>query len=255
MYLWIVIATFMVALLSYNLSVRPDVDRAYMETKAQTVVGKFKIQHNAFKRYLNSQKIPANPALGDPLYVSYKPGFGYNAGQILGSDDTEPYAVEQYFPMGYLPDDETYSKVFCFEPSYSDSDYVDYEVNCNDAAVMADDRCCSVDYVEVYAVSWAPIPSRWLNRSSTPTTDMMSVMSKSGEYGRCFGYVTTAEDVPYAVVSGGVKPNEQIANNDLPYRVVYSAVLNDEDYQSTCQDTPCFIAIHQVFTKEESSDD
>ena len=82
MYLWVVIATFMVAILSYNLSVRPDIDRAYMETKAQTVIAKFKAQHNALMGYIASKRI----SLGSEIQtVPYFSGLGYTGEDTGGS--------------------------------------------------------------------------------------------------------------------------------------------------------------------------
>ena len=260
MYLWIIVATFMLALFYYNLSVRPDVDRSYMETKAQTVIAKFKIQHNAFIRYLDSQKVPASGAPSDPQFVSYIPGFGYNNGSLFNCDEQEAETVqeriENYFPMGYTPDEGTYSKVFCFEPTpLSDLGYTDYELNCNNPSVMADDTCCSVPYVKVYAVSWTQIPSRWLNRSGKPVTDMMSVMSKSDGYGRNFGYVTTTDDFDVPVISGGIKLTSQSGPEEEPYQVIYTAITNDEEYKQTCENSPCLIAIHKVQNREESTNE
>ena len=55
MYLWVVLATFIVALYSYNLSVRSDLDRVFAETKASVVIAKFRALHNGVKDYFNSQ--------------------------------------------------------------------------------------------------------------------------------------------------------------------------------------------------------
>ena len=62
MYLWIIIATFIAMLASFNLSVRPDMDRVFAETKASVVITKFNALHNGVKDYFNSQA-PAKTGL------------------------------------------------------------------------------------------------------------------------------------------------------------------------------------------------
>ena len=46
MYLWVVIATFITIIYSYNLPVRADLDRVHAESRAGVVVTKFFAQHN-----------------------------------------------------------------------------------------------------------------------------------------------------------------------------------------------------------------
>ena len=98
MYLWMVLGTFMVALLSFNLPVRPDADRQNNETKAQTVITKFRAQHNAFKRYIESKQVKlqehnTNAEAGADDAVVYYSGLGYGPkekvtdGKVLDPDN------------------------------------------------------------------------------------------------------------------------------------------------------------------------
>ena len=47
MYIWVILATFVVALFSYNLSVRSDSRDLYVTPQAQAVISKLLIQHEA----------------------------------------------------------------------------------------------------------------------------------------------------------------------------------------------------------------
>ena len=87
MYLWVVLATFMVALLSFNLSIRPDADRAFMEVKAQTVLTKFRAQHYAFVHFIASKRLTLTQQHSDnpKNTVDYVSGVGYHDGKIVGT--------------------------------------------------------------------------------------------------------------------------------------------------------------------------
>ena len=120
MYLWIVIATFITLLYSFNIGLRADYDRVYAETRAQVVLTKFMAQHNAVKEYLNSQA----PEKTGYTRVPYYPGDGYNSttGVDFSSDGSEVEGginyqsiLEPYLPYGYHPDPETVTKVFCIK--------------------------------------------------------------------------------------------------------------------------------------------
>ncbi len=258
MYLWVVIATFMVALLSYNLSVRPDIDRTYMETKAQTVITKFKAQHYALRAYIDSQKIRKaiyrQPE--DPQYVSYSSGFGYNNGKIIGDDKLSPTVVSNYLPIGYETRTDIYSKVFCFRMKTYQED-IDYDKTC--AQETLDDKCCSAEDTYVFVVSWEPISSRWLNKNGEPISDMRAAIAKSEGYGGHFGYVTRVEGINLPVISGGMGTApvsaDPLEDYQLPsvsyktvmkYQPVYTAILNDPDYQKMCDGKACLFAIHRV---------
>lgn len=105
MYLWVVIATFITILLSYNLSVRPDMDRAYAETRASVAIAKFRALHNGVKDYLNSQA----PEKTGQTRVTYYPGTGVNVSTPEGSQASSltDEDIRNYLPVGYIKADET----------------------------------------------------------------------------------------------------------------------------------------------------
>ena len=230
MYLWIVLGTFMVALLSYTLPIRQDIDRQNNELKAQTVVTKFKVQHNAFKQYIESRKLKKTDDGGYeyPETVVYYSGVGYKAGEMLpskvvhnnmsdngfrgGINVARPFNpvkekedMEKYLPVGFKTDTNIYSKVFCFANVTEVANFEQLKFNytkiCeeNDEHRYSDfekDYCCSRTDVDVYVISWQEMPPRWKQQDPLfpdipqPVSDMMSVIAKSDGYGYNFGYVT-----------------------------------------------------------------
>lgn len=253
MYLWVLIATFMVALLSYNLSVRPDADRAYMETKAQTIVAKFKAQHNAFRLYIDSLKIKQDEERETVDYVS---DLGYNNGKLIyhheevSDSDLSASDVAKYQPFGYHPQSDVYSKVYCMVER-------DDEIQtCEE--YYHDDTCCAFPEVTVYVVSWQSLPSRWVNKSDDdvyiPTSDMMSVISKIDGFGDRFGYADyQAQGKDDPVVSGGISDP---GLGGIFYRYIFDYVdEHDTDYTTHCgAKSVCLVALDTVANREEKVD-
>lgn len=289
----------MVALLSFTLPIRPDVDRLNNELKAQTVVTKFRTQHNAFKKYIESKKVPlAEQTGGGAPKVVYYSGLGYKGGQMLPSQvsganiptktgfrnevgmnksfdpEKEAKIMKNYLPFGF--DKETsniYSKVFCF--ASMPGQLYNYTHACEqneEFRFSYEDKadCCARSDVDVYVISWQPMPSRWLQpdpefknmnkKVSQPISDMMAVISKADGYGYSFGYVTYLKelgdkknggtmqlkvDVSKRVMSGGsyrtLKAQADEEGNltgaykeDLGYRPIFNILLDDPDFAYNC---------------------
>lgn len=224
MYLWIVLATFIVALYSFNLSVRTDLDRAYAETKASVVITKFRALHNGMAGYCNSQA----PSKTGQDFVTYYPGFGINSTTMAGADeDSDSPTVENilgYLPVGYakagdeiedianIPGGgEIVSKVFCFLEGVT-TRQCDQDAEGN--VIPGEGSCCNNRCLEdggcsgIYVVSFAQMPSRWINKETlAPNADMKMAIAKVRGYGKNFGYID--EVGGQLVLSGGsVKQNQ-----------------------------------------------
>ncbi len=262
MYLWIVLATFIVLLYSFNIGVRADLDRVFAETKAQVVLTKFLAQHNAVKEYLNEQSPDKLGARGqytesetERAAVSYFPGDGYNLspdqeGNTLGADfkNTEAKAtIENYLPVGFEPEADAVTKVFCFKNG-------DKTQNCNSSNGRS---CCSDMFTGVYVVSFMPIPGRWFNPvTDQPHTDLIGAMSRLGGYGRDVGYI--GEKNGKLVIVGGYQlpkgstdeNGNTLLDNAVTYREIWQAVKDDPDFiNSGCNDANkhCLYAVQQIY--------
>ena len=240
MYLWVIIATFITILYSFNISVRADLDRVHAETKAGVVVTKFFAQHNAVKDYLNSQ---ATDKIGQST-VPYYPGYGYNSTTADAKGDLKS-VVTQYLPVGYKEDGAVVTKVFCLS-------YDDMSQQCVSGG---DGSCCSDEYTGIYVVSFRPIPSRWINKTnSMPNADVLGFMSKARGYGKSFGYTDTINSK--LVLSGGKKVQEfdesgaKVGDPEFQYHEIFEAVKTDADFvDMKCNEegVHCFYAIQQIY--------
>ena len=262
MYLWVVLATFIVALYSYNLSVRSDLDRVFAETKASVVIAKFRALHNGVKDYFNSQA-PSKTGL---THVTYYPGDGVN---ITSQSETEEDVltlddVVDYLPVGYAKAGDTLediatltgggeivSKVFCFEEGDTTKQCVS----------SIDGSCCSNDCLEdgkcsgIYTVSFAAMPSRWINKETlNPNADMKMAVAKVRGYGETFGYTQKTDGK--LVLSGGHMVQEYDASGNpvgdkkFEYLERYKAIQDDEDFKRIgCDqdDKHCLFAIQQIY--------
>jgi len=264
----------MVALLSLSLPIRPDADRANNELKAQTIVTKFRIQHNAFKRYIESKKLTLEEQKsGAPERVVYYSGLGYRGGHMMPSKvsgmnipakgfrntqgmekpfvaEDEAKIVQDYLPFGYdKVSNNIVSKVFCF--ATAEGETYNYERVCEqDTQFMFDattrDDCCAKTNVDVYVISWQQMPRRWIQsdpsfkdmKVSQPVADMMSVIAKSDGYGYSFGYVTYLKDVSDSKVNGYNRLQHSFATRIMSggmYRALKSVV--DENGNPTGEAT------------------
>lgn len=254
MYLWVVLATFITILYSYNLSVRADLDRIHAETKAGVVIAKFRAQHNAVKEYLNSQA----PDKTGQSRVTYFPGDGFNSttGADFAKDGSESEGaanyigeVAKYLPVGYETDSSTVSKVFCLKDGNSSSP------QCSSGGGGS---CCSDEYMGIYVVSFRDIPSRWFNKKTgMPNADLLGAMVHSSGYGNSIGYLDKIDGK--LAISGGMKlegttsvdeNGNPVENKTLKYREVFEAVKNDADFKRKGCDDPdkhCLFAIQQIY--------
>lgn len=262
MYLWVVLATFITVLLSYNLSVRPDMDRAFAETKASVVIAKFKALHNGVKDYLNSQA----PEKTGQARVTYYPGTGVNVSTPEGSQASSLTVddIRNYLPVGYIKADETLddianitgggkivSKVFCFdegETSIQCTSGVDGSCCSNEC--ITDDNCSSI-----YVVSFTQMPTRWINKiSNMPNADMMGALTHIRGYGKDIGYTDIKNGK--VILSGGQavqhydEHGNPVGERAFESFEIFGAIKNDADFQDMgCdkENVHCLFAIQQIY--------
>ena len=237
MYLWVVVATFITILYSYNVSVRPDLDRVHAETKAGVTVARFRAQHNAVKDYFNSR---ATDKIGQQ-YVDYFPGDGKNVtvGRNLSVD------WGKYLPVGFKEDSEVVSKVFCLEGGKIDSSQ----------CTSAEGSCCSYENTGIYVVSFRMMPQRWRNKvTKMPNADLLGAMANVRGFGKTFGYVDKIDGK--LVLSGGRlyydvdDKGERSRDASFGYQEIFDAVKTDEDFKAKgCdnEESHCLFAIQQIY--------
>ena len=235
MYLWVVLATFITVLLSYNLSVRPDMDRAFAETKASVVIAKFRALHNGVKDYLNSQA----PEKTGQARVTYYPGTGVNVSTPEGSQASSLTVddIRNYLPVGYIKADETLDDI----ANITGGGKIVSKVFCSNECI-ADDDCSSI-----YVVSFTQMPTRWINKiSNMPNADMMGALTHMRGYGKDIGYTDIKNGK--VILSGGqaVQHYDEYGN---PVGI-FGAIKNDADFQDMgCdkENVHCLFTIQQIY--------
>ena len=240
MYLWVVIATFITILYSYNISVRSDLDRVHAETKASVTVAKFRAQHNAVKDYLETQSM----ARTGQTALTYYPGDGIHIKAGTGNELSAD--IEKFLPIGYSEDLETVTKFYCLEDGDGNN------ANCDSAGGPS---CCGNDYTGIYVVSYRILPSRWINKVTTlPNADVIGAMAKTRGFGRVIGYTDTIDGK--LVLSGGRMKQEydelgnEVGEAQFEYQEIFKAVQDDPDFKDArChqENVHCLYAIQQVY--------
>jgi len=206
MYIWVVLATFVTALFSYNLSVRPDARDLYLTPQAQVIVSKLLIQHEAASKVFkeNYKKSKNNRSLIDENQSnlnaeesqdSQSGESGDEAGGTTGdsaqesSDAKMSFAYEikssnitdlqKYMPIeGFSPAAGEVSKAFCVKSKdlhdkrlFNKCAGNDNELSCCSGAEgnFINDEGIeenSQNNAKMYLVTTLPIPIRWQARGS-----------------------------------------------------------------------------------------
>ncbi len=153
MYIWILLATIMVALSFLNTSPREDKASVFTEIKAATVANRFRAEHIAFLRSTECQML-------------YRASSGeYDKPVIIDPDFKDEYtSFKDNLPVGYDMADniaDITHTIYCFDKdinahSYDENTGKTYYDNPRLAG------CGNSDYK--YAISFAQIPDRWLSK-------------------------------------------------------------------------------------------
>jgi hypothetical protein len=286
MYLWVILATFLTMLYSFNLSVRADMDRVHAETKASVTIAKLRMQQNALKDALAAQ----DPHRTGLTAVCYRPGDGVNVSSSSSSDSSSSDSenteqscpsgpeipIADYLPMGYrldTGDSAPISKVFCFhdtdridgDPAHPET--YDFDYNCSQSTANDDRSCCSDPYTSIYVVTFQPIRSRWINHNTgMPNADLLGAAVRVPGYGKSFGYTMLYKGKK--VLSGGQRivtyedgdedgafdesGEPKVKAVTYEYRRIMTPILSDEDFIAKCgkqdEDVHCLFAIQQIYS-------
>lgn len=205
MYIWILLATFMVALSFFNLSPRPDKDHALNEIKAATIVNRFKAEHKAMVKTIECELIKQSDN-------NNWDGDEYNRTSATGAVELPhninlPYTkFACHLPIGYQENSNVVSSthlLFCLKhPIEQDNNYTASPINGQTAEA---DSVGPNGYVACnqtatnysrYIVSFAPIEGKWLAKNGTkvPVPMLISFLSKNTSSGTVFGWTECDND-------------------------------------------------------------
>ena len=176
MYIWILLATIMVAFSFYNLSPRMDKDNSIAETKASVLVARLKIENKA-------------------IAEAFKCDLMYNAGSyemtvakdIDINKDKPMYGctIEASLPIGYkVEESQILHQIICLDNDIS-----------NPNAKITNCAGLSSTYPE-YIFSFMQIPDRWLTKDGTnqPLPALLNHLSDTRSSHMHFGWVEHVDD-------------------------------------------------------------
>ncbi|MBR3501956.1 MAG: hypothetical protein IKO06_03525, partial [Alphaproteobacteria bacterium] len=158
MYIWIMLATIMIALSFFNLSPRPDKEDTFVKVKATSVATRFRIEHNAFIRVADCKIKNATSSVDVTGMVLSNTISGSETSvtcQGYGSD-TDCAMFENNLPIGYQKgaDLNTYHYVYCLNG------------NLLEGGNPISAACTSSDATHRYAISVARVPNRWMSKGA-----------------------------------------------------------------------------------------
>lgn len=225
MYVWMLLATFIVALASFNLAPRSDTRARQLEPLAEASITKFSIQHDAAVRYAKAQKNALTLAQGE----------------INKSE------FDEYLPMGFIWKQGEYtSKIYCLNKGeYTDKTNDDGSLildengspvqdvtrapaiaesgNCNDLALSAN-----------YVVTYGKVPERWKNLvTKTILADYLNALKSRIAVGSSCGILAprrNGEDKTNILDSDYILVGLSAFNDSVPPYVLDQ----DENFKNRC---------------------
>lgn len=247
MYIWVILATFLAMLYSYNLSHRADVRELEIEPVAKALISKLVVKQQSAGRYMRGNTPPYAGSVGADGTYYPSSNITYTAG-ILTTDD-----IEGYLPYGYKDDGSVTTEIYCLNKNN-----LSQSMNCD-----------SEDAIR-YLVAYTVIPQRWLNvKTGIPNNDFNNAMKQLIGYDSSFGYLTcreyeidpetemkTCKD--YAIrgregLTGGIADASGNLDEDASNMPVPEYIVNNGGFGSTCGNNKTGNALCLMYVYEYKS--
>ena len=260
MYIWILLATIMVALSFFNLSPRADKGNFSNEIKASSVINRFKVEHMATFKTMQCETLLHL----DTLKVKTDHGWLDGCG---GSENVKSVKLEKNsLNFGYIAFADNLPKGY----QGLESLVVNHAMLCLNKPIEDNDAeykvCSSSGYR--YLISYAVIPDRWLAKSSEgdeikPVPLLANYLSSEGFVGVLYGWTSCNDTGCILHGASTVKRSFKVQEDaetgakkvDVKYKNIgaNSLVWADSNFTSVCKDaynTPCLFA----YTKFSNND-
>ncbi len=237
MYIWVILATFMVALYSFNLAYRADIRSVEVEPIARALISKMIIKQQAAGRYMRGNTPPFASTTDSQGNKISSDTVTYSAG-ILTSQQLRPSEGVTFLPYGYKDDGTVTTEIYCIDRN-----------NPRNA------KSCSDDQAVRYLVAYMPIPQRWLNvKTGLPNNDLNAAMKELIGYDSSFGYPTCKKYIEDT--STGTKKCEQlvIRSREGLYKTGYDDDDNSEVTDEFMVEIPYYIAKNGGFSQKCNKD-
>lgn len=145
MYIWVLLATLMVALNFYNLPPRRDLENVYNETRVVTLANRFRHEHLAFKNATECEMI--NSIRTENSFNNLYSGNSEKASDVL---DFEYTNKKQNLPIGY-------------DEEHGQFEQISHNIVCVDEDDKTPKECKSAK--RKYAISVVKLDDRWINKN------------------------------------------------------------------------------------------
>ena len=147
MYIWVLLATLMVALNFYNLSPRRDLENVYNETRVVTLANRFRHEHLAFKNATECEMINSNRS--ENSFNNLYSGNSEKASDVL---DFEYTNKKQNLPIGY-------------DEEHGQFEQISHNIVCvkKEGNEEKPSSCNSAE--KKYAISVVKLDGRWINKN------------------------------------------------------------------------------------------
>ena len=246
MYIWIFLATIMIALSFFNLSPRQDKDNALSEIKAASVVNRFKAEHNAAARTMECEvALKMNTQ-------SWRQDYNFSAieltDDILNNIGYTSWADN--LPIGYQVNDAQKVKhaIYCLSNRIDKSDNA--FIDCNNSEF-------------IYVVSYIKIPENWLTKNNaegqmpTPIPAFNNLLAKGTSLKNPYGWTSCTlgeEDALSCVMSGaGAKNVIYDTETGTSMFVVLppeSVAWQNDAFKADCTTEPCLFSYQLMKTHD-----
>lgn len=199
MYIWVLLATFITILYSFNPAVREDIRSVKVAPIAEAVISKTVIQQKSAKDYFQKNLSTIKSSTN-----SYFP---------LDSEDLVDYA-----PYGFKIDGNgVQTDIFCLK----DDNILNTPIACN-----------NID-AKRFVISYGAVPNRWVNLSSgMPNNDYKAAIKNVMGFEPTFGYTVPKQGGDIA--TGTYESEMEIKNNDKVRVFIPQYIIGSEDFAAAC---------------------
>lgn len=249
MYIWILLATIMVAFSFLNISPRRDKENVFIEARAIADASRFRAEHLAFYRLIECELI--NNA------------YPYNASNTVYDSEASGNRakLQNNLPIGYELNAGTtvYHRVYCIKDNKKLGDSGAEFTDCNGSSSR-------------YAVSFWKIPDRWISKEMQTITDTANntfevamplpefnnVMSRETTMIRNTGWTVCNNNLCQLMGRTATRMSYDKHAGDadkvkLEKFWFPEGIFNDTDFTNACTSaTPCLFAYDRLKTTDNS---
>ncbi len=252
MYVWMILATFIVMLAAFNLSPRADLQRQQDTPLAEAAITKFLVQHDAAVKYAKAQLLLKhnNPTSS----------YGLSAGTLTVCNSSNSGNLCPFLPVGFKYESNLYySTIYCLnDAEYGEPDASGKrEITKVEGTEKVTD-CNDTGHNAIYVISYGRVPQRWKNVSTNRIIpEFYNAMHTRVAVGASCGIV-----VPKTTVGNNASGQNRnrlnsdfiidgidVQNNSIPSYFI----KNDATFKSKClsgnkvnESFPCMIYVNRL---------